>query len=273
MKKNIVKILLFSIVFLLLFLPMKKEEKEYLNQNEDKDIVIFGDSLVGKYRDETGIAKVVEKNTKEDVYNCAIGGTCLASLNEEYANAYYLDSTNLYSLTKAVANEDYIHLDTALRGIHVKGVEYAVVELLKKIDFKKVDIVIISQGLNDYMSQIPPFASEGETEYTCEGALRLAISNLRSINPLLRIIIVTPVYNCFIEKEKNNPDMPYPFSSYIEMEEKVASDCSVEFVNMYEKTSIIKDQQEVYLTTDKIHLNEAGRNMYGTILSDYLNQK
>ena len=121
-------------------------------QMNGKVIVNFGDSIFGNMEPPNDISSILAKLTGATVYNCAFGG-CRMSRHAEH-----WDALSMYSLAEAVATGDFSYQDSIPMDELIEQGEMLDYfpkrkELLKKIDFNKVDIVTIAFGTNDYTAR------------------------------------------------------------------------------------------------------------------------
>lgn len=240
------------------------------NDNEElKQIVVFGDSLWDSTRDETGIAYLVSKYTGADVYNCAIGGT-RASLKATESDIDYenWDSTSLVGMVNAAIGR--VDPERFLEGYVAGGV-------FMNLDFSKTDCFIIAYGLNDYFANTP-LNKEGGSSWDPHGycgALRLAISNLRSYYPNARILLISPTYcqfwkDGYMYTDSNMKDFGSgTLTDYANACRNVAETQKTLFIDGYSTLGINSYTAEDYLE-DGIHLTAAGRELYAKAVSSCL---
>lgn len=271
MKKKIRVLLLFIVVCVFALWPKRQNEPLLPVEEGETGIVLMGDSTIGNCKNETGIAALLEKETQKPTYNCAIGGTCMASINTSYKNDYYYDDFSVVHLCETVANQDFRTLRLSAEYLPLKKADLqAVILLLENVDFKKTEYIFLAQGLNDYLAQVSPTSKEEGNIYSYEGALTEAVKDLQSINPEMHIVILSPTYNLYIEEPEVRERVEnYSFFEYISICEEVAKKCNVEYINMYEMLNINKNNEEKYLF-DRLHFNEEGRKLYASILVDYI---
>ena len=77
MKNGLKKIVLFGIAVLvtgvILLLANAQGERKY-----EHDIVFLGDSVIGNHAEPFGVTSVMEERLGLDVFNGALGGTCMS---------------------------------------------------------------------------------------------------------------------------------------------------------------------------------------------------
>lgn len=234
-------------------------------KQEGKQIVVFGDSIWDGWRDETGIAYQVSEQTGATVYNCAIGGSRATS---DSNNTDVLGEWNSQSLnTMMYIARGELSADSQLEGLPA-------LDAIKTVDFSTVDYVIFSYGLNDYFFNIPVDSDLGIFEMdTYMGALRHAANKMRESYPNLQVIFITPTY-CDLwsgEEDCTNHNfgsgvLPDYVNGMISASEQVNTYC----LNMYEKMELNAGNLKDF-SDDGVHLNQAGREKYARIVSEYIN--
>ena len=164
----------------------------------EKVIVNFGDSIFGNKRPPNDISTYLSKLTGATVYNLGFGGCRMAIHSPNW------DAFSMYRLADSIATKNYA-LQDSVDVASVSGMPSYFVEtrdLLKTIDFSKVDIVTISYGTNDYSSDIILLDNETDKYDTTTygGALRHSIEKLLTAFPNLKIFLCTPTYRFFMDK-------------------------------------------------------------------------
>lgn len=248
--------------------PQEQEvEEQFLQEpmQEGKKIVVFGDSIWDGWRDETGIAYQVAEQTGATVYNCAIGGSRATSDSNNTDIRGEWNSQSLNTMMYIARGE--LSAEGQLDGIPA-------METLKEVDFSTVDYLIFSYGLNDYFFDVPLDSDEGMFEMdTYMGALRHAANKMREAYPNLQIIFITPTY-CDMwagEEDCTNHNfgsgvLPDYVNGMITASEQV----NTYLLNMYEKMELNANNLKDY-SDDGVHLNQAGREKYAYLVSEYIN--
>lgn len=185
----------------LAFRPEIKVSAENLNIDladkplSGKTVALFGDSLIGMYRDFTGVQAYVAGATGATVHNVGFGG-CRMSVHPSSGYAAF----SMWALAKAIAENDWATQDAQASS----GSSYfpEQVALLKSLDFNKVDIAVIHYGTNDFAAGggvTVDNESDHDDYNTLCGALRYSIEKLLTAYPKLRIYISLPVFRFWDE--------------------------------------------------------------------------
>lgn len=239
------------------------------------DIVMFGDSVLGECRDTTSIPAQLETMTGKSVFNGALGGTCMSRNNREMRLSYIKDSLSIVALAEALATEDLGVQQTA--RVKEAATEYFEVTIdgLNTIDFNKVETIIIGAGVNDYHAGTPIYPQkDAYDEYTFVGALRSVIRDIREAYPNIRIVLMTPTYTWY--REKNLTCEAYDLGggsleAYVNAELQVAEEMGVEVIDLYHDFYPHEQWEdwEIY-SRDGLHPNEAGRELIAKTIAEFL---
>ena len=262
---------LFVVLWWLTF-PIRTSDKIY-----EPQIVVLGDSIMGQVRDETAVSERLAALTGKEVFNGALGGTCLSRIDTERRITYTKDSLSFAAISRAAALDDFGSQQTT--RVRESATEYfsEVIDDLEKIDFSKVDVLLVQYGLNDYHEGIPMENPEDPfDEYTFDGALRSAISFWRKAYPDIRIVLLTSTYSWYDyqhltceEKDEGGGIL----EDYVNAELRIAEEMDVEIIDLYHDLypHEVWEDEEIY-TRDGVHPNEAGRQLLAEIIAAYLNQ-
>lgn len=257
---GIAAVLAFALLYLATF--RGRAEKE---QPRQVQIVTFGDSVFTDIGEMVPIPDRLSGLLDMSVYNAALGGTCAARLETERRLDYAKGSMSLVGLVRAVRAKDFDVQRTA--RIQENNTESfpGTVEGLSQVDFTRVGIALIQQGINDYHAGTPIENPEDPyDEYTYLGALRSAVEDLRKVNPQMRILLVTPTYAWYLQTGQTCEEADNGggrLEAYVEAELALARELGVETVDLYHDfyPHEVWEDWALY-TIDGIHPNEAGRD-------------
>lgn len=241
------------------------EEDQTEPQGNDLQLVFLGDSIFDNNRDGTGVPYLTGVQCNADVYNLAIGGTTATIKQTQSAENEKWESTGLQGVVKAM--EKTIPT-TIFEGTRTK-------EILDNpnIDFSKTDYFIIEYGINDYFEGAPrSYDDQPYSPYTYVGALRNAISELRSLAPDCTIILCPPHYCVFYNGDRYVGDSNVTdkgagtLRDYMGTCEYVAGEQQTLFFNSYYDLGIDAYGADKYLE-DGIHLTAEARQNYADALA------
>lgn len=190
----------------------------------DYNIVFFGDSVFGNYRDFASIPGVIGALTKADTYNQAIGGSSATQIST--------DDTSFPSVVQRFLAEDA----AALSGD-------------KKLCF------VINYGLNDYFS--------GYTVEEYRDSLQAGVQSLQDAYPDAEILIVSSNFiTAFDNGTAHNNEWNEVLSDYVAAAEETATAMNTAFLNINESLQWDAQNAAGYLA-DAVHPNEEGRFLFG----------
>lgn len=239
------------------------------------DIVVLGDSIPGQVRDATSMPVLLEELTGKSVFNGALGGTCMSRTGgSDYADAV-TDSLSVVSLSQAIVTQDFGEQQPIRSRESAKDYFDVTIDSLCTVDFEQVEILLIESGVNDYHAGTTIYPGQNAYDpYTYVGALRSVIRSIRETYPNVRIILVTPTYTWY--REKNLTCEEYNLGGgvleqYVEAEEAVAKEMGVEWIDLYHDFYPHENWEDWELyTKDGLHPNEAGRALIAGQIADYL---
>lgn len=242
------------------------------------EIVIFGDSVLGEVRDETAVPARLQQLLGKSVYNGAFGGTCAARIDEEKRLDFTKDALSLVGLAKAIHAGDFGVQQSIIMRENCTDYFEEAIDGLACIDFSKVEIFLIQQGINDYHGSVPiENAEQPFDERTFLGAIRTAVSSLRKVNPEARILLVTPLYTWYSFRGETCEEADYGggvLEAYVNAELSLAEELNLEIIDVYHDFYPHEkwEDWQIY-SRDGLHPNEAGREKLALKIAEYLKQE
>lgn len=246
---------------------------------EGHHVVIFGDSIISYRQDDTSVVNMIIAKTGMDVFDLSLGGTQMAmSLDTET-----LGNKRNYLCMYSIAQSFYTG-DFSLQNSYVSTditTDYFPdrIALFETVDLSKTDIVIIDHLLNDYHSGTPITSDDG-SEYSYTGALTAVVSYIRSINPDIRIIILSPTKK-WIEEGVEADEYDYGSGTlrlYLDAQRRTAEQLGVEYLDITDiyDAEYVNELGEVITgfgyTVDGTHPNFYGRDVISDRISEYLKE-
>ena len=278
-RKMTVQVTAFLVFCMLIPALFLWEGKSSRYSEEQPDIVLLGDSILGQERGETSVAMLLEDITGKKVFNGALGGPCMARVNREKQCDEPGDVFSMDALSEAVSL-GYFGPSKAVYPTQI-GTEYFgdIIRELEQIDFREVDIVFINYGMNDYHAATPIYNEYNpQDEFTYAGALQHSIESLRKEYPNLRIILMTPTYSWYVEPDgmRLTPGSEKDLGNgtledYVRMETLVAEQMDVELLDVFHDFYAHEEPADcLKYTFDGLHPNETGRRMLAEAMAEYL---
>lgn len=257
-----------------------EEEADGGTSNDDKSpydmqIVFMGDSILESDNEFDNISTLVAGHCNAKVYNMAMGGTTAALPPNYHYNSGHWTSWSLLGIVNAILGD--------IDGSIFDG--YPPESVLKECDFDQTDYFVIEYGINDFLSKIPKsrYLAGGETldidgANTYVGALESSIVRLHNRFPDAKIVLITPHYCQFFDKDHiylgDAYSLDYGEGTLIDYARvcgyvgEVYKDDGVMLLFAMEQSGINANTADWYLE-DGIHLNAAGRRLY----ADYISQR
>lgn len=242
-------------------------------KREPRDVVVTGDSIIGKEREDGTVEEFFEKYSGLTMVNGAFGGNC-ASVGEDAGRySYQGESITLPELAEAVCCRDFSVQRGDMAGSQTK-IEYfdSALQNLSEVDFEQTKVLMLAFGTNDYLSgkktddPADPYNVE-----TYGGALRYGIELLEKTYPDLEIVLVTPLF-CHISGWDNCLEQRFyggeTLDQYVETGKRVAKQYGVYVIDGFHEAGINESNYEEFMEEGGLHLNREGREKYARFLAE-----
>lgn len=229
------------------------EEQPYEDLS-GKILFCLGDSMLGKDRNESGVAEIAAGLLHAEVYNAAISGSSASGKN-------YSDLTGMVDML----------LDPNCYKENAKTVDFAeqmpagVAAILVQMQDVTPDYIILAYGYNDYSQGAYPYADAGEGQVSFTDVLRENIRRLKAAYPEAEIILSTAVTSSTDLKRK------YSLEMYTQAAKKVAQEERILCLYNYETDELISENLDNILS-DGVHFNAAGRFLQGSRLASFIEE-
>lgn len=284
MNKKVLANLIYAVcalVFLgLMVLVVRCSDTADLPEKEGTSAAIFGDSLIAYAQGDSSVSVFIDKYSNVHVTDFSFGGTTLAYTVEDSTLASDRNFLSMASIALAFAADDF-----ALPRNHdtkAPATEYFEEreQQLESLDLRNTDIVIIEHCLNDYHCAVPIGSLDDDSIYTYLGALRCVVESIRSINPDIRIILVSPTEK-WMPDGTNASDYDYGggvLDDYVRAQREAAEELGVEYIYLYDLYDTPGTDHEgnpisgIEYTVDGTHPNIYGRDLIGRTIAEYLNK-
>lgn len=217
---------------------------------------------------DNNLCSLIAQKTGATVYNCSIPGSYMTAYNKTFwAATAPMDAFSFYWLSTTFCLQNFDILNQALEELPDASPDIIEsVNLLKSIDFGKVDVITFMYDGSDYLDNYPISNEENFTDpQTFAGAMAAGVELIQSTYPHIRIIAMSPAYafnidadGSYVSSDKMENDWG-PLSTYANWQGLVANIERISYVDHIYGT-IHEDIARDYLT-DNLHLNDKGRQL------------
>ena len=236
-----------------------EKDIELSNAKNEYTYVFFGDSVIGNFTDSMSIPGVVNGLTGGTVINCGYGG--MAAAKREGNNYGIVDVVDAFLSNDYTLFAEEKGAQTVIEGITNFHDKHTKVKKDKLVFF-------LSLGLNDYMSGCPLEANGEDDIYSFEGAIKTAVTKLRTAYPESEIILMSPNYlglfNGGTDEINGNT-----LKDFIKLLEKMNFELDTLYIDVYDESGITEENEKDFIS-DHVHPNEYGRYDIGNLVYKYL---
>lgn len=244
------------------------------SRHEGKTCVCFGDSIVGNMASPNDYPTVLGEETGMTVYNAGFGGCRMSASMDTVYNAY-----SMVKLADAITTGDWTEQDAGLSEVTIS--HYAPhIEILKNMNWSKVDFITIGYGTNDIANFVPvDNADDPMDTTTVMGGLRYALTTILTAYPHLKVLILTPIYRYFNAEDMDSDEKEWyndrEFTTWVDGILEVAKELRVPAVDMYRTLGFNKLTRGYYFpSNDGTHPNALGLKVIagkiaGKLLAEY----
>lgn len=231
----------------------------------DKKILCLGDSIIGNDR-TNGIPSYLAEYSGATVYNGGFGGTFLSIRNSSSANVCF----DLPNLLDAKISGNWSAQETQASLSSFKYFPETV-EMLKNLDFNELDVITLSYGTNDW-------SGKEDSEYVLTH-LKESIDKIQLNWPLLRILVITPIWRHFGTADTSSDDYTkygegFTLREWSQKIEQAAKEKHISVLNAYENMPLSLNNIATYFDKDssqtngfhRTNLNEKGNQIYAQII-------
>lgn len=236
------------------------------------DVVVTGDSIIGKDRTDGPVNEYFEKYSGMTMLNGAFGGNCASVGEHADRYSFHEESINLYNLSKAICYRDFgvQWADLAASQTKMEYFEEALKGLCS-VDFRRTKFLMLSFGTNDYTNgRKTDDPDDPYNRETYGGALRCSIELLQETYPDLKIVLVTPPF-CHLADREDCLKEEFgggTLDQYVEVEKKIGAEYEgVYVIDAFWESGIDESNYREYMEGG-LHLNKAGRELYGRFLAE-----
>ena len=240
--------------------PMDTSRFEGIEDDGITTILCLGNSPFADNKGENGLAQTLARKMNGVAYDGSFANTYQSMYNKTYQDTYRPDGLSLYPLVNAICTGDFSIPESV--AATVGETELQTVEMLKNLDYKTVDLLVIMYDLSDYINRRPLYSQTDKNDLiTWAGSLNASLELIEETYPHIRTVVLSmpacgaTVDDYYIDGDKvnlGNGTLP----DYINYEVDVILANGVSFIDNYYGVITVENRDE-YLVND-YHLNEKG---------------
>lgn len=240
--------------------PMDSSRFEGIEDDGVTTILCLGNAPFADNKGENGLAQTIAEKMGGVAYDGSFANSLQTMSSDSSKDNAHMDGLSLYPVVSAICNNDYSIVETI--AANVGETESETVDMLKSLDYSKVDMLLIMYDLSDYISKRPLYNPDAKYDVTTwAGSLYASLELLEKTYPHIRTVILSMpasgkvVDGSYVDGDQNNlgngtlPD-------YLNYEVMVAMENGVSFIDNYYGVINVENRDE-YLVND-YHLNEKG---------------
>ena len=240
--------------------PMDSSRFEGIEDDGVTSILCLGNSPFADNKEENGLAQTIAKKMDAVAYDGSFAGSLQTMSSDSSPDAAHMDGLSLYPVVSAICSNDYSIVEAI--AANVGETETETVNMLKSLDYDKVDMLLIMYDLSDYISERPLYNPDAKYDVTTwAGSLYASLELIEKTYPHIRTVILSmpacgkTVDGSYVDGDQinlGNGTLP----DYLNYESMVAIENGVSFIDNYYGVINVENRDE-YLVDD-YHLNEKG---------------
>lgn len=240
--------------------PMDTSRFEGIEDDGVTTLLCFGNSPFADNKGESGLAQTLARKMNGVAYDASFANTYQTQLNKTYQETYKPDGLSLYPLIKAICTKDFTLVERVAATVGEEEIQ--TIEMLKNLDYSKVDMLVIMYDLNDYINNRPLYSATDKNDLiTWTGSLNASLELLEATYPHIRTVVLSmpacgaTVDGYYVDGDKldlGNGTIP----DYLNYQMNVILENGVSYIDNYYGVITVENRDE-YLIND-YHLNEKG---------------
>ena len=225
-------------------------------------ILWLGDSI----SDLSGLPNRVAKLSKNIIYNCSIAGSVLAYQPEDEKYT----KVGVRSIVEAISTNNWSTVEAGVNAIIENGGRNHTAKLntLKNLDYSKLDKVVVFAGTNDFGGSCKMGTGDVNDKTEFWGSIKYIIETLQTKYPNITFEFITPIWRYNADNDWNL--VPLQLKTYCEKIIEVANEYHQKSLNLYDTSGINKFTYKYYLVGDKLHLNDAGKELLARSITKFI---
>ena len=240
--------------------PMETSRLEGIEDDGITTILCLGNSPFADNKGENGLAQTIAQKMNGVAYDGSFVNTYQSMYNKTYQDSYKPDGLSLYSLVNAICTGDFSIPESVAATIGETEVQ--TLEMLKNLDYKTVDMLVIMYDISDYIRRSPLYSQTDKNDLiTWAGSLNASLELLEETYPHIRTVVLSmpacgaTIDDYYIDGDKvnlGNGTLP----DYLNYQVNICLANGVSFIDNYYGVITVENKDE-YLVND-YHLNEKG---------------
>ena len=251
-------------------------------------VVILGNDMYLYEEDGQSIASMLEEQINGTVYNCALTGSRVCSVNDRWDNEFpennnAMDAFGYFWITESIQHQDYTMQWGQIERLpeYIDKKHYTdVIRRLESIDFNKVDLLLICYDGHDYVEDFPgSIVDQKYTILSMEGSMGATLEKYGPNYPYMQLMYVAPTF-CYTIDENGNKrgadlrneydvSLPDCLGYVLDM----TMNYQASFLDNYYGIKINAENADSYLLEDGITPNYEGRKMIAERIVKYVNER
>lgn len=240
--------------------PMDTSRFEGIEDDGITTILCLGNSPFSDNKGDDGLAQTIARKMGGVAYDGSFANTFQTMYHKTYQETYKPDGLSLYSIASAIASGDFSLVERVAATVGETEVETA--DMLKNLDYTKVDMLVIMYDLSDYLGNRPLYNQTDPNDViTWTGSLNASLELIEKAYPHIRTVILSmpacgaTVDGYYIDGDKldlGNGTIP----DYLNYEMNVVLANGVSYIDNYYGVITVENKDE-YLVNE-YHLNQKG---------------
>ena len=240
--------------------PMETSRLEDIEDDGVTTLLCLGNSPFADNKGEDGLAQTLARKLGGVAYDGSFAGTYQTMYHKTFQETYKPDGLSLYPVVSAICSGDFSLVEYVASTM--TETEVQTVEMLKNLDYSKVDMLVIMYDLSDYIGNRPLYNQTDKNDLvTWTGSLNASLELIEQTYPHIRTVVLSmpacgiTVDGYYIDGDKMNlgngtiPD-------YLNYEMNVILANGVSYIDNYYGVITVENKDE-YLVNE-YHLNEKG---------------
>lgn len=240
--------------------PMDSSRFEGIEDDGITTLLCLGNAPFADNKGENGLAQTIARKMDGIAYDGSFANSFQTMSSDSSPEGMRLDGLSLYPVISAICSNDFSIVESIAAATGESEVE--TVNMLKSLDYSKVDMLLIMYDLTDYINKRPLYNPDAKYDVTTwAGSLYTSLELLEKTYPHIRTVVLSmpacgkTVDGFYIDgdiENLGNGSIP----DYLNYQVSVAIDNGVSYIDNYYGVITVENKDE-YLVNE-YHLNEKG---------------